>query len=252
MADEQEPASGVQPPETDDGGTMHIHKPKPLHGVREFLSEISVIVVGVLIALALEQGVEAFNWSHKVAQAEGRLRADLKDDSSYATQYGILKPCAEAYFDRMQADLLHHDAADMERLHEFGPPFQGQPWKVLAWESAVASQIGDHMATRRFQVYAEAFRGANLLREYNLRHRDDYAAAMTGRFALPPDSKTVADQLAAVDRLRGYIRVGRLIAANDIIDPVRIHLGITPSPAVVADLRQTAAKCLALLGPPSK
>jgi hypothetical protein len=33
---------------------MHIHKPKPLHGVREFLSEIGVIVVGVLIALGLD------------------------------------------------------------------------------------------------------------------------------------------------------------------------------------------------------
>ncbi|HEY7901784.1 MAG TPA: hypothetical protein VIC25_11440 [Caulobacteraceae bacterium] len=252
MADEQEPADGGPRPETAVGGTMHIHKPKPLHGVRDFLSEISVIVVGVLIALALEQAVEAFNWSHKVAHAEERLRADLKDDSSYATQYEILRPCSEAYLNRMQADLVKHDAADMERLHEFGPPFQGNPWKVLAWESAVASQIGDHMATSRFQIYAEAFRGANLLREFNLRYRDEYATAMTGRFALPPDTKTVADQLAAVDRLRTYIRVGRLIAANDIIDPVRTHLGITPSPAVVADLRQTAAKCLALLGPPSK
>ncbi len=30
---------------------MHVHKPKPLHGLREFLSEIAVIVFGILIAL---------------------------------------------------------------------------------------------------------------------------------------------------------------------------------------------------------
>ena len=30
---------------------MDIHKPKPWHGVREFLKEIGTIVIGVLIAL---------------------------------------------------------------------------------------------------------------------------------------------------------------------------------------------------------
>jgi hypothetical protein len=38
---------------------MDIHKPKPIHNFREFLSEIGVIVCGVLIALILEQAVEA-------------------------------------------------------------------------------------------------------------------------------------------------------------------------------------------------
>lgn len=31
---------------------MDIHKPKPWHGVREFLKEYLIIVVGVLTALA--------------------------------------------------------------------------------------------------------------------------------------------------------------------------------------------------------
>jgi hypothetical protein len=31
---------------------MDIHKPKPWHGVREFLKEYVIIVVGVLTALA--------------------------------------------------------------------------------------------------------------------------------------------------------------------------------------------------------
>jgi len=249
VADEQEPAEA---PEADDGGAMHIHKPRPIHGFREFLSEISVIVVGVLIALGLEQAVEALHWRQKVEQAEVRLRANLTDDASYATQYGILKPCAEAYLDRMQADLIKHDAADMERLYEFGPPYQPEPWKVQAWESTEASQIGDHMATSRFEVYAEAFRGANLLGEFNLRYRDDYVTATTGRFALPPDTKAVTDQLAAVDRLRAYIRVGRIIAVNDVINPARAHLGVTPDSGTVEYYRQKTAKCLALLGPPSK
>jgi hypothetical protein len=30
---------------------MHFHLPKPLHGWREFIGEVGIIVIGVLIAL---------------------------------------------------------------------------------------------------------------------------------------------------------------------------------------------------------
>jgi hypothetical protein len=38
------------------GGGMDIHKPKPWHGLREFLKEYLIIVVGVMTALAGECG----------------------------------------------------------------------------------------------------------------------------------------------------------------------------------------------------
>lgn len=40
---------------------MHFHLPKPLHGWRELIGEVGIIVVGVLIALAAEQVVEGFH-----------------------------------------------------------------------------------------------------------------------------------------------------------------------------------------------
>ena len=59
------------------GEDMHIHKPKAAHSIREFLSEISVIVVGIAIALAGEQGVEAVNRNVEVSA----LRQDLHAES---------------------------------------------------------------------------------------------------------------------------------------------------------------------------
>jgi hypothetical protein len=56
---------------------MHIHKPKALHGWREFLGEIGVIVCGVLIAIALEQTVETL---HRHAQAREMIRK-LREES---------------------------------------------------------------------------------------------------------------------------------------------------------------------------
>ena len=44
---------------------MHIHLPKPLHGWREFLGEVGIIVIGVLIALGAEQVIEDIRWQEK-------------------------------------------------------------------------------------------------------------------------------------------------------------------------------------------
>lgn len=231
---------------------MHIHKPKSPHSVREFLSEISVIVVGVLIALALEQTVEALHWHHKVRQAEERLTEDLRHDIGFATQFDVLQPCAKAYLDRLQLDLVRHDSTDVERLYEFGPPFERGAWLSVAWSTAVASQIGDHMDNDRFRIFSEAFRGANLLRDLQHNLLDDYASAMTGRFGLPPDPKTAADQLAAVERLRQILQDERAIAANDLVDPGKASFGIAPDAGRVGKFRERATACLAMLGNPER
>ena len=59
---------------------MDIHKPKPWHGLREFLKEYLIIVVGVLTALAAEQAVE---WAHRheeVAGARDALHQEIAID----------------------------------------------------------------------------------------------------------------------------------------------------------------------------
>jgi hypothetical protein len=59
---------------------MDIHKPKAAHSWREFLIEIGTIVCGILIALGLEQAIEALHSRHLVKQAEEAMRAEIVDD----------------------------------------------------------------------------------------------------------------------------------------------------------------------------
>lgn len=56
---------------------MEIHKPKPWHGLREFLKEYGIIVLGVLTAIALEQTVETF---HRRAES-AELRESLERET---------------------------------------------------------------------------------------------------------------------------------------------------------------------------
>jgi hypothetical protein len=61
---------------------MEIHKPKPIHGWRDFIKEIGIIVIGVSIALAAEQTVEAVHNHERAAQARANIRAEIADNIS--------------------------------------------------------------------------------------------------------------------------------------------------------------------------
>jgi hypothetical protein len=75
------------------GEDMHIHKPKAAHGVREFLSEIGIIVVGVLIALALEQAVEWLHWSSEVQKARSSVHSEIAHNDQISALRAEAEPC---------------------------------------------------------------------------------------------------------------------------------------------------------------
>ena len=72
---------------------MHFHLPKPLHGWREFLGEIAIIVIGVLIALGAEQVVDGWHWNHQVGEFREALDSELSYDLG-TIQYRLMQgPC---------------------------------------------------------------------------------------------------------------------------------------------------------------
>jgi hypothetical protein len=97
---------------------MEIHKPKPVHSWREFFTEIFVIVIGVLIALSLEQAVE--NWREHKQHNEARqaIRAELQYDVSFLqsrNQRGQFEPCTRR---RLQEIALLLDRAESRQAFE--------------------------------------------------------------------------------------------------------------------------------------
>ncbi|MFX7949427.1 hypothetical protein ABTK52_18685, partial [Acinetobacter baumannii] len=60
---------------------MDIHKPKAAHSWPEFLIELGTIVCGILIALVLEQAVEAMRWRSETDEAMAAIRYELATDA---------------------------------------------------------------------------------------------------------------------------------------------------------------------------
>lgn len=72
---------------------MHIHKPKAFHSLRTFLAEISVIVVGILIALGLEQGVGLMHEQKIADEARKAVRAEVRENLWWLNVRNSSEPC---------------------------------------------------------------------------------------------------------------------------------------------------------------
>jgi len=128
---------------------MDIHKPKPWHGVREFLKEYVIIVVGVLTALGAEQAVEWLHWRHEVHVAQETLKPEYLHLMEVIGRRDGQSPCIARRVDALAAIL--DQSAQTGRLPPIG--LIGQPsresWAVRGWEALVAGQVLQHMPPAR-------------------------------------------------------------------------------------------------------
>lgn len=95
---------------------MHFHLPKPLHGWREFVGEVGIIVIGVLIALGAEQVVETLHWKEQVAGFRAAVRHELANDLGSYVYRSREDHCVERRLDELQAWLASWQAGQPLRL----------------------------------------------------------------------------------------------------------------------------------------
>jgi hypothetical protein len=163
-------ASMTEPSNTDadqapaaqaDGATedtqMEIHKPKPVHSWREFLTEIGVVVIGVAIALAGEQTVEALHNHSSAADARASVREEIARNLSNMNYREATETCMTTRLDEVQG-LISDSAAGRlspEALwigHPIAPsPVDGK-YKMATQSGAASLFNGEEQA-----AYAELY-----------------------------------------------------------------------------------------------
>src|SRR5665213_728536 len=121
---------------------MHVHLPKPLHGWRELLGEIGVIVIGVLIALGAEQTVEWLQWKSELAETREALNLELTHAMG-SFQYRItLQGCINHRLDELSRWLAKSQPGDKLPLaRAIGQPL-GYAILTGTWETAKGGQVG--------------------------------------------------------------------------------------------------------------
>jgi len=146
---------------------MHVHLPKPMHGWRAFIGEVGIIVLGVLIALAFGQLVDAWQWRDKVSHAEAAMRLELaEDDGPQAYGRVLIGQCLDMQLAKIR-DGAGTAPADQLRqwTGSYAPPFR--TWDSEAWKVVVASDTGSHMGSDRLIAWSSPYRILPGLTELN-------------------------------------------------------------------------------------
>jgi hypothetical protein len=118
---------------------MDVSKPKPTHSFREFLSEIGIVVLGIVIALGGEQLVEHLRDSHKAIEARAGIRDEIAMNIAVLSSRYSMQPCIDRRIENV-AHLL--DGSDAPNY--VAPSWLGRPqiWEMLHARWQVASQAG--------------------------------------------------------------------------------------------------------------
>lgn len=200
---------------------MDIHKPKTWHGLREFLKEYVIIVVGVLTALAAGSGVEWLHWRHEVAAARETLRPEYLRIVRLVGVRVAQSPCIAERVDALN-DILNQ-AGQSGRLPPLGPVLQPtrDPWTLRGWESVVSSQVLPHIP--REEVLLETSIAART--DYLIRIRDsemDHWAVLgglmgPGRKIEPGELPSYRTALGLAAREAGLIRSSANLLVPDIV-----------------------------------
>ncbi len=183
---------------------MHIHLPKPLHGWREFLGEIGVIVIGVTLALAAEQAIEAWHWADRIRDAKASMVRELGDDDGAQAQARIaISPCIDAMLDAVERRIIaERDGGAPLALSPLKAPVF-RTWDSDAWRAAQSSQVTSRMSAEEMYNWSSPYSLISDMDQAQVREYGDWAPFVRiGAVAAHPSPEQRDRLLAAIANAR--------------------------------------------------
>jgi len=218
---------------------VDIHKPKPVQGWREFVSEIGVVVLGVLIALSGEQTVEWLHWRGEVRETRAALRQEIAYDLSALASLKAENGCIQQRLDALDAWAA---AGARPLTHPSRTPLL---WTIRSsvWEVAKTGQLASHLPLDEQLSYARMY--DILGNEWGFIQGERTAWEHIN--ALVNSGVRDADHLARLrDEVANARELGRIRFGNHVfVDAAAGELGIMP-----ANIRRVAGRGLGELCKP--
>ena len=181
---------------------MHFHLPKPLHGWREFVGEVGIIVLGVLIALGAEQVVEKIHERSQIGELQRALRAELADSRARWEDMRAEDDCGSKRLDALERWLA--TASATSRLpNAFNPML----WNMhsSAWDLAKTSPAANSIPLRERLVYASLYDAIDNWRSYLDEERNN-AVQLNALLATADQPEHRREAALRIDVARQYIR----------------------------------------------
>jgi len=155
MSDEPRPDGGEAGRAGEGDEDMHIHKPKPVRGLGEFLTELGVIVLGIAIALTGEQVIEQFRTEAHKHSVEAQMGVELAgDDGPEVFVRVALSPCVSSTLAHIRAQAEASASRDelWRSIAAYDTPHY--TWDSNAYQGALASGVAAHMGPEDYRKWA--------------------------------------------------------------------------------------------------
>lgn len=215
-----------------EGEQVDLHKPKPVHGWRDFLNEIGTIVIGVLIALAGEQAVASLHHRSQAAELGEALDQELSYDLGVLKDTVDLAPC----LDRRLAEIARWSEAaasqhPIRNVGAFGRP-PGQILHTANWRAASGGSV-DILPLGKRISYAHFYDGFGNVDRIRDEARAKWGDIMDLEGA---DALTKREALRIAHDIRDVRAASALLASNydAVRDQIATQLHVAPSKGAVS------------------
>ncbi len=180
----------------------------PSMGWPAFWSEILIVVLGVAIALAASEAVEAWNWRNKVRDAEVRIKDDIAWAFLWSAEKSIGQPCVDAQLAAMASAVIESGETlppmpvvtvlDLQRV-VYMP---NRPWRFPVWGALLADGTASHFDTQRQALFGRIGDGLVLSRESQSDERRLGGRLLQMRDALALDPGVRSSLLTDINSMR--------------------------------------------------
>jgi len=138
----------------------------PSMGWPAFWSEILIVVLGVVIALAASEAVEDWNWRNKVRDAEVRLLRDTNAIFAWGAEQYMVRPCINAQIDELARRVIvsgealdpapvYSDTSALPFALSFVVRAPTRPWRFSVWDALVADGTASHLDPARQGYFSD-------------------------------------------------------------------------------------------------
>jgi hypothetical protein len=238
------------------------HEPKSTHrsrwgrfspsmGWKAFWSEIIIVVLGVMIALAANEAVENWNWRKKVAAGELKLQREAATNFNFAAKQVAVAPCIAAQLDALQKRLLGSgDVLDPAPV--FNDSFSGtfvyripnRPYVQSAWQAVNNGGTASHMDDWRQHMYAQLYsQNTDMVERTRTKTGVHRVRSLVLSIPIPLNQSTRALLLAELLEQNGHLRLQSGVAVQTMA--VMRDLGQAPPSKIVQEFLQNESGTLA-------
>lgn len=209
----------------------------PSMGWRAFWSEILIVVLGVVIALAANEAVSEWNWQNKVKEARTRLQGDITWSFLWSAERFATYPCVDAQLAALSEDVLqspetmkpfpvkvYSTVTDIVRI-------PSRPYRFPVWATLVAEGTASHFPIQQQALLNRISDGMAQARENEVDSRRLMGRLLVLRHSMALDPTLRAELLTRIEEIR-YITGYQALTAQQYMRWIA-DAGMAPPVAVV-------------------